>query len=117
MIRRCGIWKSWTFVKCWPNSAIEFRAFTNQAQQEAYLQSVNKPHQNVHQLFYKDLSNTVESLIKKGKDVLLLGDFNDALLDMNSGMAKIVSRFKLHNLMRHAVGIQILQHMHVEAEE
>ena len=95
-----------TIINCYqvPRQQPRKGRFTNSAQQEAHLLSLDRQCTNVRQLFYKELSEFLTTLQRKGHDVLLLGDFNDDLSEVNSGMARILSRHKLHDLMRYAVG-------------
>ena len=51
-----------------------------------------------------DAEEVVKNLIGKGNDILILGNFNEDIADVNSGMAKILAKFKMHDLLRHAVG-------------
>ena len=95
-----------TIISCYqiPDQKVRKGRFTNFAQQQAYLLQQDRPCNNIRKLFYTELSAFITALQHKHHEILVLGDFNDDIIEVNSGMAQLLAKHHLHDLMRYSVG-------------
>jgi exonuclease III len=73
---------------------------TTTAQQRSNLIHCQDPILEPRKAFKRDLRKLLQFLIDREDDILLVGDFNETIDDLNSGMSKIVSDFHLVDLMQ-----------------
>lgn len=64
-------------------------------QQERMLQKQGRHNLHPRRAFIQDLSEFITSLIAKSHDIILGGDFNEALTDRNSGILHLATRHQL----------------------
>ena len=64
-------------------------------QQVRALSTSGQPDTHPRQAFIRDLESFVQSLQLRGHDIILGGDFNEALSDKNSGILKLVTSLNL----------------------
>jgi hypothetical protein len=76
--------------------------FTVHAQQTSILREkyMNDPGPNPRKYFRKDLMSFLKSLKAKGDDLILMGDFNEALGNDPAGMSKICRELVLSDVMK-----------------
>lgn len=77
---------------------------TAAAQQESLLRQrgLKKPNPRTH--FRKDLAKLLTKFKKRKDEILMLGDWNEALGDEEDGMSKICSDYNLTDIMTHVHG-------------
>ena len=79
------------------------RSFTASAQQISMLRQVNRPV-SPREAFIIDLTDFIRQCRARNSEILLLGDFNEALNDNNEGMSKLCLELELHDIMGEQIG-------------
>ena len=79
------------------------RSFTASAQQISMLRQVNRPV-SPREAFIIDLTDFIRQCRARNSEILLLGDFNEALNDNNEGMSKLCLESELHDIMGEQIG-------------
>ena len=79
------------------------RSFTASAQQLSMLRQANRGA-NPREAFISDLTDFIRQCRACNSEILLVGDFNEALSDINDGMTKLCSELQLHDLMGEQLG-------------
>ena len=72
---------------------------TAAAQQRSLLATSNDPVSNPRQAFIRDLTIFITTLQRQQHDIVLTGDFNERLGEDDSGMAQVMSRCQLLDVM------------------
>jgi exonuclease III len=73
--------------------------YTAASQQESLLRQRGESHPNPRKHFRLDLSSFLKQRRQDGDELILIGDFNEALGDESDGISKICGQFELVDLM------------------
>jgi len=79
--------------------------YTAAAQQESLLRQRNESDTNPRRHFRQDISKFLSRCLQESNEVLLMGDFNESLSEVSSGMAKICQDHGLLDLFNVYQGI------------